>query len=450
MKDMTEGKPVRLILNFAFPLLLGNLFQQTYNMADAAIVGQFLGADALAGVGASSSIQFLVLGFCLGTCTGFCIPVAQRFGAKDYGAMRKYIYNSILLTGSFGLLLTVMLAIFCPGILHLLSTPDNIFRDAYYYLLIIFLGIPCALLYNLTAGILRAVGDSRTPFIFLVVSTILNIFLDLFCILVLQWGVAGAAIATIASQGVSGILCLIYVIRRFDFLHLSEKDRVFSVQFMKNLVLMGFPTGLQFSITAIGSMVLQSANNSLGSIYISGFTAAMKIKQLMMSPFDAISTGVATFCSQNLGAGKGERIKTGIRRGVLIAASYGAAAGILLILFGRGMSLIFLKSDQTAILDAAGRYLSAIGIFFWELGFLNVLRMTIQGLGYSGAAVFSGVAEMFARIFVSVIFVPIAGYTAVTLADPAAWTAACLYVIPLCVICVKKALPSNPSPLRRQ
>ena len=207
-KDMTTGKPLLLILQFAFPLLIGNFFQQMYNVADAAIVGRFLGPKALAAVGASSSVQFLVLGFCIGICCGFGVPIAQRFGGKDYRSMRAYIWHSIFITIAAAVLLTTICALLCPAILHILTTPANIYKDAYIYLLIIFLGIPCTLLYNLLSSILRAVGDSKTPFLFLVFSTILNIILDLVCIVVFHWGCAGAAIATITAQGISGLLCV--------------------------------------------------------------------------------------------------------------------------------------------------------------------------------------------------------------------------------------------------
>lgn len=212
-KDMTTGKPLLLILQFAFPLLIGNFFQQMYNVADAAIVGRFLGPKALAAVGASSSVQFLVLGFCIGICCGFGVPIAQRFGGKDYRSMRAYIWHSIFITIAAAVLLTTICALLCPAILHILTTPANIYKDAYIYLLIIFLGIPCTLLYNLLSSILRAVGDSKTPFLFLVFSTILNIILDLVCIVVFHWGCAGAAIATITAQGISGLLCLVFIFK---------------------------------------------------------------------------------------------------------------------------------------------------------------------------------------------------------------------------------------------
>ncbi|MCI5494413.1 MAG: MATE family efflux transporter [Lachnospiraceae bacterium] len=443
VKSMTEGKPLPLILQFALPLLIGNLFQQTYNIVDAAIVGRYLGTEALASVGASSSVQFLVLGFCIGICCGFAIPIAQRFGAKDYRLMRVYLFHGAVLSAAAAVILTLLCAVFCPQILHLLSTPENIYAGAYQYLLIIFLGIPFNLLYNLLSCVLRAVGDSRTPFIFLAIATALNILLDLVCILGLHWGVSGAAAATITAQAVSGLLCLFYILRKVPLLHIQREECRMDGHVTKTMFAMGVPMGLQYSITAIGSMVMQSANNSLGSVYVSAFTAAMRIKQFAMCPFDAIATGVSTFCGQNLGARKPDRIKKGIRQGVTVGVLYGLCAGLVLIFFGRSLSLLFVSKSAVDVLDASGTYLRCLGYFFWSLGILNVCRMTTQGLGFSGRAVFSGAVEMAARIFVSLAFVPVFHFGAICYADQSAWISACLYIVPVCIGCVKKISKSQ-------
>lgn len=437
-KSMTEGSPLKLILQFALPLLAGNIFQQTYNIVDAAIVGRYLGTKALAAIGASASVQFLVMGFCIGICCGFGIPIAQRFGAKDYNNMRSCIFHAGLLVVIAAVALTIACSLLCPQILHLLSTPDDIYKDAYYYLLIIFLGIPFSLLYNMLSGILRAVGDSKTPFMFLVFSTILNIVLDLFCIIVLKWGCAGAAIATITAQAVSGILCLLYIRKHFPVLRLSERDCRFKTSVVRLMLVMGVPMGLQYSITAIGSMVMQSANNGLGSVYVSGFTAGMRIKQFIMCPFDAIATAVSTFCSQNLGAAKYDRIKRGLKEGIATGILYGILAGVVLIFGGGVLSRLFINGDETEVLAASAKYLCCLGFFYWSLGILNVCRMSVQGLGYSGRAIFSGVVEMVARIVVSKAFVPLFGFTAICFADQSAWVSATIYIVPVCILCVKR------------
>ena len=437
-KNMTEGRPLGLILRFALPLLIGNLLQQGYNLVDAAIVGRFLGTGALASVGASSSVQFLVMGFCIGACCGFCVPVAQKFGARDYSSMRRYIYNSFILTAVLAVVLTVACALLCTNILEILSTPADVFQGAWVYLFILFLGIPFTLLYNLTSGIMRAIGDSKTPFIFLAISTILNVFFDLFCIVVLKWGCAGAAIATVSAQAISGFLCLFFIIRKYPVLKMQKEECHLIGDYQKTLMIMGFPMGLQFSITAIGSMVMQSANNGLGSVYVSAFTAASRLKMFAMCPFDALATAVSTFCSQNYGAKKLDRIKQGLWQGTTVGVFYGIAVGIILIFFGRELSMIFVTGGEDAVLDASGQLLHYSGYFYWALGILNVVRLCTQGLVYSGRAIFSGVVEMIARIVVSIWFVPVFGFMAICLADQAAWVTAVMYILPTCIYCVKK------------
>ena len=436
--SMTQGNPLKVMLQFAFPLLIGNLLQQTYNIIDAAIVGQSLGAQALASVGASTSVQFLVLGFCMGSCTGFGIPVAKYFGAGDLKHMKNIIFNGAVLTAVIAVIITVLCTLLCPWILQVLSVQSDIYANAYSYLMIIFLGLPFTLLYNYLSSILRAVGDSRTPFLFLAFSAVLNIFLDLFFILVADWGCAGAAFATIAAQAISGILCLIVIIRRMEVLWLSKENRVVRGDSITELLQMGLPTGLQFSITAIGSMVMQSANNGLGGDYVSAFTAGAKLKQFTMCPFDTIATSVSVFCSQNYGAGKIDRIHKGLRQGIAVGVGYGLFAGLILIFAGRPLSMIFVSKDASGVLDASAKYLRCMGYFYWSLGILNVTRMVTQGLGHSGRAFFSGVMEMIARTIVSLGFVETFGYTAICFADQTAWIAACCYIAPTCLYCLKK------------
>ena len=285
---------------------------------------------------------------------------------------------------------------------------------------------------------LRAVGDSRTPFIFLAISTVTNIALDLLCILVFRWGVAGAAIATITAQALSGILCFFFIRKHHEILHIGPADCCFDRRCCLSALTMGAPMGLQFSITAIGSMIMQAANNGLGSIYVSGFTAGARLKQFTLCPFDALATAVCTFCGQNLGAKRFDRIKQGIRVGVAVALTYGIAIGLVLIFGGRILSMLFMSSSQVAVLDASAKYLRYMGCMYWMLGLLNVFRLAIQGLGYSGRAVFAGVIEMLARTCVSLVFVPLYGYTAICCADQVAWTTAVMYLIPMCLHLLKK------------
>ncbi len=436
-KDMTEGNPFGLIVRFAIPLLIGNLLQQGYSLIDAAIVGRYLGSEALGAVGASSSLQFLVIGFCIGTCVGFAVPIAQRFGARDYESMRRYEYHSFVLTAAIALILTVVCTYFCADIMTLLKTPDDIFTDANSYMFILFLGLPCTLLYNLTSSIMRAVGDSKTPFLFLAFSSVLNIFLDIFCITVLHMGCAGAALATIVAQGISGVLCLVVLTRRYDTLKLRKEEMHLEGDYVKDLVLMGLPMGLQYSITAIGSMVMQAANNNLGTVYVSAFTAASRLKMFGMCPFDAIATAASTFAGQNVGAGKIDRVKKGVFQAVLLAVIYGALMGVIFVLFGRELSYIFLEAKYVKEIAAAKEYLYYSGFFFWLLGILNPVRLCVQGLGFSGRAIFSGVIEMIARCAMSFFAVPVWGFLAICLSDQAAWISAVAYIVPTYLICIK-------------
>ena len=429
-KEMTSGPSLPLIFNFTLPLLLGNLLQQTYSLVDAAIVGKFLGINALASVGASSSVIFLILGFCTGCCGGFGIPIAQKFGAHDYSTMRKYVWTSLKLAAVMSVVIAVVTSLLCAFILRSMRTPENIFYDAYLYLLVTFIGVPCTFLYNLFSSIIRALGDSKTPFWFLLFSTVLNIVLDLFCILVLGWGVAGAAIATVVSQGVSAALCYRYMMRKFDILRSTPSERRFSKRLMFTMLGIGVPMGLQFSITAIGSIMLQSANNALGTACVAAFTSAMRIKMFFLCPLDSLGMAMATYCGQNYGAGKPERIWQGVKSSFLMMCVYVVFNFIVLWFGSKYMALLFVSPSEVEIIADTQLFLRISASFFPMLGLLSILRYSIQGVGYTALAMLSGVSEMIARILVSVLAVPAFGYIAVCFGDPTAWIAADLFLVP--------------------
>ncbi|WP_072530247.1 MATE family efflux transporter [Bacteroides ilei] len=430
MKEMTAGPSLPLIFNFTLPLLLGNALQQTYSLVDAAIVGKFLGINALASVGASTSVVFLILGFCNGCCGGFAIPVAQKFGARDYLSMRRFVSVSLKLAAVMSVAVAVITSLLCAFILRSMQTPDNIFEGAYYYLLITFIGVPCTFFYNLLSSIIRALGDSKTPFWFLLFATVLNIILDLFCILVLGWGVAGAAIATVVSQGLSALLCYRYMYRKFDILRTTPSDRKFRTDLAKQLLSIGMPMGLQFSITAIGSIMLQSANNALGTACVAAFTAAMRIKMFFMCALDSLGMAMATYSGQNYGAGKPDRIWQGIKSAVLMMIIYIAVVDVIIWLWVEDFATLFIDSSETEVLTYTARFLHINVCFFPLLGLLSVLRYSIQGAGYTKLAMFSGVSEMVARILVSVIAVPLWGFWGVCFGDPTAWLFANLFLVP--------------------
>ncbi len=429
-KEMTAGAPLPLILNFTIPLLLGSLLQQTYSMVDAAIVGQFLGINALASVGASTSVVFLILGFCNGCCGGFAIPVAQKFGAQDYLTMRRLVAVSLKLTWILSLVLALITSLLCPFILRLMQTPDLIFEDAYYYLLITFIGIPCTFFYNLLASIFRALGDSKTPFLFLLFSAVLNIILDLVFIILFKWGVSGAAIATVLSQGVSAVLCYRYMIRKFEILQMAPGDGRFRSELVRQLIFIGTPMGLQFSITAIGSIMLQSSNNDLGTACIAAFTAGIRIKMFFLCMLESLGVAMATYCGQNYGAGKPERIWQGIKSAVFLMVIYVLVVNGILWGFSDKFVLLFLDPSEHEIIDKAILFLHVSVSFFPVLGILCILRYSIQGAGYTLLAIFSGVAEMIARILVSLVAVPLWGFWAICFGDPTAWLFAVCFLVP--------------------
>lgn len=437
-KEMTSGAPLPLILNFTLPLLLGNLLQQTYSLVDAAIVGKFLGINALASVGASSSVIFLILGFCNGCCGGFGIPIAQKFGAHDYSTMRKYVWASLKLTTVMSVLIAIVTSLLCAFILRTMRTPENIFYDAYLYLLITFIGVPCTFFYNLFSCIIRALGDSKTPFWFLLFSTILNILLDLFCILVLGWGVAGASIATVVSQGLSAFLCYHYMMRKFEILQATPSERRFDRRLALNMLSIGVPMGLQFSITAIGSIMLQSANNALGTACVAAFTSAMRIKMFFLCPLESLGMAMATYCGQNYGAGKPERIWSGIKASFLLMGVYVVANFFILWFGAKYMALMFVSASEVEIIKDTELFLHIAATFFPTLGLLCILRYSIQGVGYTTLAMLSGVSEMIARILVSVLAVPAFGYIAVCFGDPTAWMAADLFLVPTFIVIYRR------------
>lgn len=428
-KDMTVGSPIRLILQFCIPLFFGMLFQQFYNMMDMLIVGQFLGVQALASVGATGSINFMIIGFCMGVCNGFAIPVAQRFGAGDYHSLRKYVGNSVWLSIAFAGVMTIVVCVLCRQILLWMNTPLDIIDGSYSYIFVIFLGIPAVYLYNLLSGIIRSLGDSKSPLFFLVFSSILNIILDVVLILAFDMGVAGAAWATVISQLVSGAACLFYMVRRFDILKMSKDEWRVDANCVGVLCNMGIPMGLQYSITAIGSVILQAAVNSLGSASVAAVAAGSKISMFFCCPFDAMGSTMATYAGQNMGAGKLERISQGMKSTCLLGFGYSIFACIVLVCFGGAVALLFVNPGETEIIQQVSWFLAANSAFYFPLALVNIVRFTIQGLGFSKSAIFAGVCEMLARSIVAIAFVPIFGYAAICFASPAAWVFADLFLI---------------------
>lgn len=429
-RDMTKGSPMKLILGFSIPLLFGFLFQQFYNLVDTIIVGRFLGVDDLAAVGATGSVNFLIIGFCMGVCSGFSIPVSHKFGAGDYVGMRKVVANCMWLSIAFAAVMTVFTTLLCRNILVLMKTPENILEGSYTYIWIIFLGIPATYLYNMLSGIIRALGDSRTPVIFLVMSSFLNIGMDLFFIIRLHMGVAGAAWATVIAQGISGVCCLLYMIKKFEILRIRKGEWKAEPHLMSALCGMGIPMGLQYSITAIGSVVLQSATNTLGSAAVASITAGSRIGGFLACPFDALGSTMATYGGQNVGAGRLERIGRGLKSAVLLGAGYSVIALAISIFLGRPLATLFVEASETQIIDNVRLFLLMNTLFYLPLALVNIIRFLIQGMGFPRFAILAGVFEMLARSLAGFLLVPVIGFTGSCLGSPIAWIFADAFLIP--------------------
>ena len=429
-KDMTKGSPMKLILGFSVPLLFGFLFQQFYNLVDTLIVGRYLGVDALAAVGATGSLNFLIIGFCMGVCNGFAIPLAHKFGAADYSGMRKFMMNAVYLSAIFAVVMTIVTVVFCRPILRIMQTPENIMNDSYSYIVIIFLGIPVTYLYNMVSGVIRSMGDSKTPVYFLVLSSVLNIILDLTFIICFKLGVMGAALATVIAQGVSGIGCLFYSKHHFEILHTTKEEREWNTALMGTLCGMGIPMGLQYSITAIGSVILQSAVNGLGSDAVASMTAGSKISMFFCCPFDALGSTMATYGGQNVGAKKLDRISKGLKSCSMLGIGYSILAFLVLTLFGGKLSTFFVSGDAPEVIANSAQFLFWNSAFYIPLAFVNIVRFLIQGMGYSKFAILAGVCEMAARTLVGFLFVPLFGFRAACFASPVAWIFADAFLFP--------------------
>ncbi len=422
--DMTVGNPMKIIFGFTLPIFIGNVFQQFYNMADAVIVGKFVGNKALAAVGSTGTIMFLIYGFVVGMTAGFTVLTAQKFGAGDMKGMRKTVAGAGILSFVVGALLTILFMAFMKPLLILMNTPSDIFADAYSYIMIVSGGILAQMLYNLLSSILRALGNSKLPLVFLIISALLNIVLDLVFIVGFGMGAKGAAVATVIAQGVSGILCLFYIIAKIPILHLKREDLNVGSTIYKNQLRIGVPMALQYSITAIGTMMVQSSLNILGSTLVAAYTAAGKIEQVVTQAYVAMGTTMATYAAQNMGAGSVKRIREGFKACTVIGVVYSFVAAGFIMTVGKYMTYLFVSEDVDIIMNSVDIYLKCIGIFFIPLAVVNIYRNGIQGLGYGLLPMMAGVAELIGRGVVAVIAGAKRSYPGVCLAGPAAWVLA--------------------------
>ena len=420
-RDMTVGTPWKIILNFTIPIVIGNIFQQFYSMVDTVIVGKFVGTKALAAVGSTGTIGFLILGFLMGLTAGFTVLTSQRFGAGDMPGMRKTVGSAAVLSVIVSVVMTVISMAFMKPLLILMNTPADIFQDAYKYIMIICAGIFTQVMYNLLAGILRALGNSKTPLYFLLFSAVLNIVLDLVLIIVFHLGAAGAAYATVIAQGVSALLCLVYIIKKVPILKLDRWDFKLDGHLVRQQLAIGFPMALQYSITAIGAMMVQAALNVLGSVHVAAFTAANKIEQVVTQAYVAMGTTMATYGAQNMGAGNVPRIRQGFKACTILGVIYSFIAAAFVMTVGKYMTYLFVSENVGVIMDSVEIYLWCIGICFIPLAVVNIYRNGIQGLGYGLLPMMAGVAELVGRGAVAVAAAKQRSYTGACMASPAAW-----------------------------
>ncbi|MEG0863413.1 MAG: MATE family efflux transporter [Clostridia bacterium] len=437
-KDMTQGKPAKLILTFAFPLLLSTLFQQFYGMVDTIVVGRGVGVSALAAVGSTGYITFFVLGFITGLTYGFSALFAQRFGANDIDGLRKAIAASLRLSMLLALGITLLSTFGAGALLSLLSTPADIFADAQLYLVVVFAAIPIALLYNLFAAVLRSVGNSRTPLIAMICSSILNIVLDLLFVFSFSWGVFGVALATDIAQALSCFVCYLGIrksglvsFRRVDF----AMDRTVDGQLLK----LGLPTAFMSSITAIGGMLLQGLVNGFGSVYVAGYTAAMKPATFLEQPAAMLGTATSVFVGQNLGAGKPERVRKGVRTAIGMSLLLCTALGLLMYLCRDLLVGLFIRpEDLQAVLPISGTMLTAMSLFLPVLGLLFIFRNALQGMGDAITPMFSGFLELLIRMAVALALTGSLHFLGICIAEVSAWTgAALLLAIAFYIRCAK-------------
>lgn len=429
-KDLTVGNPLKLMVAYAIPVLLGNIIQQIYSFADAMIVGKSLGNNAFAAVGATGSLNFLVFGFVIGITSGFSVYVSQCFGAQDFKEMRKAVANAFFLWFLFDVILTLVSCLAMGPLLRLMNTPDVIYHDAWVFIFTICAGTTAVLLYNGMASVLRALGDSKTPLIFLVMSVILNIVLDLLFILVFHWGVFGAAFATVLAQFCAALSCVYYAYKKFPILRMSKEDLQIDGEIISKHLKIGLPMAFQFSITAIGTIILQGAVNVFGEAHITAFTAASKVEQLVTMIGPACGVTMATYVGQNMGAGRYDRIKIGVRQWSIFTVGASIVAALFVYIAGPSISLLFLKEQDPVVMEAIHIYLNAVIPFFIPLFLIFVYRNALQAMGKTFMPLMAGFFELFARSGVAFLLPSVLGFLGVCLAGPIAWIAA---VVPLAI-----------------
>ena len=439
---MTQGNPLPLLVRFAVPLILGSLFQQLYSFVDTAIVGRCISAEALTAVGVTGSLNFLVLGFTMGSAMGFCIPISQAVGSGNKDEVSRNFWNGLYLSVAIGLLISVGVSFFTRPLLAMMKTPTELLGMATEYLTIILAGQITTVLYNYLSGVLRAFGDSKRPFWFLVISSFINVVLDFVLILVIPMGVAGAAVATVISQAISVILCVWWLAKKVDVIQTanasSESLMKISRAHMKQICVIGLPLGLEYSVCSIGNVVLQSSINTLGTVVAAAQVCGEKIRAIATLPMESMGMAMATYAGQNFGAKRMDRIKSGIKAGLIIQAVYCVAAWAILFVLKKPAVYLLLGEVSSAEALASVEYLSIISILFIFHGSLMVFRNTVQGMGFGASALTSSVMEIIGRSAAGLLAVHFNSFLLICVSAPMAWALACICCVGLCAYYIPK------------
>ncbi len=435
---MTTGSPAKLIIRFMIPMFLGNLFQQFYNVVDSIVAGQFLGVQALAAIGSTGSLMFFVIGWLNGLTSGFAIMVAQCFGAKKEDRMRHYVAMSVYLSVAFALVMTIGLTLANEPILRLMNYSEEIMPEVKAYMGIIYAGLLVTVAYDALSAFLRALGDSRSPLYFLMISAGINVFLDIVFIVVMGMGVEGCAYATVIAQAISAFCCFIYIVKKYPILHLKKEDFRYSWNSVKKLLGLGIPMALQFSITAIGTIIVQGAVNVYGETYMAGFSAAGKLQNILGTVFVAFGATVATYVGQNRGAGRIDRVREGVRCTQYMILAWSVIAMILMFFFGKYMTCIFVNSSETDVLAVSVEYFHTVFWCYPFLGSIFLYRNTLQGMGYGLVPMMGGIFELAARTIIVLLVAGRTSFRGVCLADPAAWIAALIPLVPYYIYIMRK------------
>lgn len=439
--DMTRGNIFRHLLMFSIPLIIGNVFQQLYNMADTIIVGRTLGMNALAAVGACGSLVFLIVGFSAGLTNGFVIMTSQRFGAGDMQGVRRSVATGAVISAIVALLLTTVCVLGSHGILSLMNTPKDIEKDAYLYLVVICWGIPTTMLYNYLSSIMRALGNSKIPLAFLLIASILNIILDFVCILVFRMGTMGAAVATVVSQAISGILCFFYIVFFFPTLHLKKEDWKIDKKFVWAHLRLGLPMGAQMAVIATGAIAVQASLNGFGTEAVAGFTASIRIEQLVSQVMMSLGMTLATFVGQNYGAQNLNRIKKGVSVTCIMMGCLTVVGGALIIIFGRYLTLLFIDSAEEnveSVIFYAREFMTVTSCFLPAMGAIFVFKNTLQGIGKAGIVLVGSLLEFCVRVSCAFLLAIPFGHLGVAFAGPLAWFAAAVMFVLVFLLTIRK------------